>query len=64
MAIAWVLRDSRITTALIGSRNVAQLNDSLDALNNLHFSAEELKTIDRYAIDEPKIDIWRKVSTE
>ena len=49
MAIAWVLRDPRVTTALIGARNVAQLDDSLDALKNRAFSAEELKEIDRYA---------------
>ena len=47
MAIAWVLRDQRVTTALIGARNVTQLDDSLDALKNTAFSAEELKEIDR-----------------
>jgi L-glyceraldehyde 3-phosphate reductase len=61
MAIAWVLRDRRVTTALIGARNVTQLNDSLDALKNLAFSAEELKEIDRYATDSG-IDLWREVS--
>lgn len=58
MAIAWVLRDQRVTSALIGARNVAQLDDSLDALKNLSFSAEELKDIDRYAM-EGVIDLWR-----
>ncbi|WP_432347146.1 aldo/keto reductase [Shinella yambaruensis] len=58
MAIAWVLRDQRVTFALIGARNVAQLDDSLDALKNLSFSAEELKDIDRYAM-EGGIDLWR-----
>jgi L-glyceraldehyde 3-phosphate reductase len=62
MAIAWVLRDQRVTTALIGARNVAQLDDSLDALKNTAFSAEELKEIDRYAT-EGGIDLWREVST-
>ena len=57
MAIAWVLRDQRVTSALIGARNVAQLDNSLDALNNLHFGEEELRTIDRYAQDAG-IDIW------
>ena len=61
MAIAWVLRDPRVTTALIGARNVTQLNDSLDALKNRAFSAEELKEIDRYATDGG-IDLWREVS--
>lgn len=62
MAIAWVLRDSRVTSALIGARNVAQLDDSLDALQKLTFSAEELKEIDRHAT-EGGIDLWRTVST-
>ncbi|POF62241.1 aldo/keto reductase [Novacetimonas maltaceti] len=62
MAIAWVLRDPRVTSALIGARNVAQLDNSLDALENLHFSADELKRIDQYARDG-KIDLWRSVST-
>ena len=37
MAIAWVLRDQRVTSALIGARNVEQLDDSLDALKKLAF---------------------------
>src|SRR5579863_125825 len=58
MAIAWVLRDRRVTSALIGARNVEQLDDSLDALNKLDFSPAELKEIDRYAQDAG-IDLWR-----
>jgi L-glyceraldehyde 3-phosphate reductase len=58
MAIAWVLRDARVTSALIGARNVEQLDNSLDALKNLHFSAVELAEIDRYAQDG-SIDIWK-----
>ncbi|MBB4066594.1 L-glyceraldehyde 3-phosphate reductase [Gellertiella hungarica] len=61
MAIAWVLRDPRVTSALIGARNVAQLDDSLDALNNLTFTAEELAEIDAHARDGG-IDLWRGVS--
>lgn len=61
MAIAWVLRDRRVTSALIGARNVAQLDDSLDALNTLGFTAEELAEIDRYAT-EGGVDLWRAVS--
>jgi L-glyceraldehyde 3-phosphate reductase len=61
MAIAWVLRDARVTSALIGARNVSQLDDSLDALKKLEFSAEELKEIDQYA-KEGGIDLWREVS--
>jgi hypothetical protein len=55
MAIAWVLRDARVTSALIGARNVVQLDD---ALTNLSFSAEELKEIDSHATDGG-IDLWR-----
>ncbi len=58
MAIAWVLRDKRVTTALIGARNVEQLNDSLDALKKLDFSDEQRKEIDRHAQDVG-IDIWK-----
>ncbi len=63
LAIAWSLRDSRVTSALIGARSVHQLDDSLDALHNLRFTAEELAEIDRYAVDDPKLDLWREVST-
>jgi L-glyceraldehyde 3-phosphate reductase len=59
MAIAWVLRDSRVTSALIGARNVQQLDDSLDAVNKLDFSKEELANIEQYAIDTG-IDLWRQ----
>jgi L-glyceraldehyde 3-phosphate reductase len=57
MALLWVLRDPRITTALIGARNVEQLDDSLDALAGPPLSAEELKEIDRHAINGG-IDLW------
>jgi L-glyceraldehyde 3-phosphate reductase len=63
MAIAWVLRDARVTSALIGARNVAQLDDSLDALKKLSFSGDELSQIDRHAT-EGGIDLWRAVSSE
>ena len=58
MAIAWVLRDQRVTSALIGARNVEQLDDSLDALKKLKFTAAELKEIDRHAQDGD-LDLWR-----
>jgi len=58
MAIAWVLRDKRVTSALIGARNVEQLDNSLDALNRLQFADEELNEIDRYAQDGT-IDLWK-----
>jgi L-glyceraldehyde 3-phosphate reductase len=58
MAIAWTLRDSRVTTSLIGARNVAQLDDSLDAVNNLSFTQDELAEIDQHA-REGSLDLWK-----
>ncbi|WP_427024225.1 L-glyceraldehyde 3-phosphate reductase [Aureimonas ureilytica] len=61
MAIAWVLRNERVTSALIGARTVEQLDSSLDALSNTSFSGEELSEIDRHAT-EGGIDLWRSQS--
>jgi L-glyceraldehyde 3-phosphate reductase len=58
MAIAWVLRDERVTSALIGARNVEQLDNSLDALKQLQFTDAELAEIDLYAQDG-SIDLWK-----
>jgi len=58
MAIAWVLRDKRITSALIGARNIEQLDNSLDALSHLDFTDAELAEIDFYA-QEGSIDLWK-----
>lgn len=58
MAIAWVLRDARVTSALIGARNVEQLDDSLDAVKKLQFTDAELREIDRHAQDG-SIDLWK-----
>ena len=63
MAIAWVLRDPRVTSALIGARSVAQLDDSLGALDNLAFTAEELAAIDQHAV-EGGVDLWRAQSRQ
>ena len=57
MAIAWVLRDQRVTSALIGARNVEQLDNSLDAVKKLNFSEAELAAIEKHAIDG-NIDLW------
>ena len=46
MAITWILRDKRITSVLVGVSSVSQLNDNLDAINNLKVDPEELKAID------------------
>ncbi|MCU1225133.1 MAG: Aldo/keto reductase [Edaphobacter sp.] len=58
MAIAWVLRDKRVTSALIGARNVEQLDNSLDAIQKLQFTDVELNAIDGHA-QEGLIDLWR-----
>ena len=62
MAIAWTLRDGRVTSALIGARHVEQLDDSLDAVKRLDFSDEELAEIDRLSTDGGT-DIWRQSAT-
>ena len=57
MAIAWVLRDPRVTSALVGASSVAQLEDSPQALDRLDFSDEELAEIDRHAV-EGSVNLW------
>jgi L-glyceraldehyde 3-phosphate reductase len=57
MALAWLLRDVRVTSALVGASSVAQLEDSLRALDQLAFEPEELVEIDRYAT-EGGINMW------
>ena len=61
LALAWVLRDERITTALIGASSVAQLEDNVAALSNLEFSEAELTEIDQYAV-EAEINLWAQSS--
>jgi len=63
MALSWALRDPRVTSVLIGASSVAQLDENLDALTNLEFSAEELARIDQYAV-EGHIDLWRTVAED
>jgi L-glyceraldehyde 3-phosphate reductase len=57
MAIAWALRDPRVTSALIGASSVAQLEQSHAALSHLELSPDELAEIERYAVDG-SINIW------
>jgi L-glyceraldehyde 3-phosphate reductase len=57
MALAWVLRDERVTSALIGASSVAQLEDNVAALGRLDFTDDELAEIDRHATDSA-INIW------
>ncbi|PCI03344.1 MAG: L-glyceraldehyde 3-phosphate reductase [Hyphomicrobiales bacterium] len=63
MAIAWVLREGGITTALIGASKPQQIIDCVGAINNLDFTADELAKIDEYA-DEESINLWAKSSEE
>ncbi|NNN08752.1 MAG: L-glyceraldehyde 3-phosphate reductase [Acidimicrobiaceae bacterium] len=62
MALAWALRDERVTSVLIGASSALQLDENLDALTHLSFTADELALIDRYAV-EGNIDLWRGPST-
>jgi L-glyceraldehyde 3-phosphate reductase len=57
MAIAWVLRDERVTSALIGASSVRQLEDNVASLERLELTDGELAEIDRYAT-ESDINIW------
>ena len=59
MALAWTLRDKRVTSALIGASSPEQVTDSVRALDNLSFSAEELSEIDRHAV-ESGVNLWRQ----
>jgi L-glyceraldehyde 3-phosphate reductase len=63
MALAWTLRDARVTSALIGASSVTQLEENLAALDHAVFSTEELVEIDRYAT-EGDINIWRQSSSQ
>jgi L-glyceraldehyde 3-phosphate reductase len=62
MAIAWVLRDPRMTSALVGASSVEQIEANAAALNRLDFAADELAEIDRYAT-ESGINLWASSST-
>jgi L-glyceraldehyde 3-phosphate reductase len=62
MAIAWTLRDPRVTSALLGASSVAQLEDNVAALGNLAFDDEELAEIDRHAT-EAGINLWAESSS-
>jgi L-glyceraldehyde 3-phosphate reductase len=62
MAIAWVLRDARVTSALIGASSVAQLEDSLGALDQLEFTDDELAAIEPHAVDAG-VDLWKAPAT-
>ena len=62
MALAWALRDERVTSVLVGASSVPQLDENLDALSGLSFTSEELALIDHHAV-EGDIDLWRGPAT-
>jgi L-glyceraldehyde 3-phosphate reductase len=62
LALAWVLRDQRVTSVLIGASSVAQLEQNVGALDNLVFTPDELAEIDHYAV-EGGINLWAGPST-
>ena len=57
MALAWALRDPRVTSAVVGASRWSQIEDSLGALDNIAFSEDELTAIDGYAI-EGGLNLW------
>lgn len=63
MATAWVLRDKRVTSALIGASSAAQIVELVGALKQLTFSPQELAAIDQHAM-EGGINLWQKPSTD
>jgi L-glyceraldehyde 3-phosphate reductase len=63
MSIAWVLRDPRITSALLGASSVAQLEQNVAALDRLDFDPGELEEIDQVAVDSG-INLWAASSEE
>jgi L-glyceraldehyde 3-phosphate reductase len=62
MAIAWTLRDPRVTSALVGASSVAQLEETAAALTHLDFTPDELRAIDTHAV-EAGINLWSGPST-
>ena len=63
MAISWVLRDPRMTSALVGASSVEQLDENLDAAAKTTFTADETATIDKHAV-EAGINIWSASSAD
>jgi L-glyceraldehyde 3-phosphate reductase len=62
LALAWALRDERMTSVIVGASSVAQLEDNVTALERLDFADDELAEIDRHAV-EGGIDLWRDSSS-
>jgi L-glyceraldehyde 3-phosphate reductase len=58
LALTWALRDERLTSLVIGASSVAQLEQNVDALDNLELSEDELAEIDSHLADEAGVDMW------
>ena len=63
MAVAWVLRDARVSSALIGASRPEQITELAGAVQKLEFSADELAAIDQHAVDGG-INLWQRPSTD
>ena len=63
MALAWVLRDPRVTSTVIGASHPEQIRENVGALTRLDFSADELSAIDKHA-HEGNVNLWKKPSTD
>lgn len=63
MALAWALRDPRVTSLVIGASSAAQIRENVAALDHLDFTAEELAAIDLHAV-EGKVSLWSKPETD
>lgn len=61
MALSWLLKDERVTSVLIGASRAEQLKENVKALDNLHFTAEELERIDRHVTDG-ELNLWQASS--
>ena len=60
LALAWALRDERVTSLVIGASSVDQLEQNVAALENLPLSTEELASIDQHLTIDGSIDLWRQ----
>jgi L-glyceraldehyde 3-phosphate reductase len=63
LALQWVLRDPRVTSAVLGASSVEQLDTTLDALDGPPLTSDELDEIDRYA-DDAGVNLWAKQTEE
>ena len=60
LALAWGLRDERLTSLVIGASSVDQLEQNVAVLDNLSLSADELAEIDRHVMTDGSVDMWQK----